>query len=169
MNIITDDMRDIVARAMLSFAATVCPDGTPNLSPKGSVRVHDGDHLVFMDIASPNTIANLEANPGIEINSIDVFRRRGYRFKGTAKLIPAGEEVYEDLHAWLLDLNGPGYPAHQAVLVQVERAEPILSPAYTFGNATEHALTDSWTDRYRAVNDTGTDPSTSHHPIEDNR
>jgi predicted pyridoxine 5'-phosphate oxidase superfamily flavin-nucleotide-binding protein len=33
------DMRLIVAAAKITSVATVRPDGSPNLSPKGSVRV----------------------------------------------------------------------------------------------------------------------------------
>jgi uncharacterized protein len=145
------DMRDVVERAMLSFAATICADGSPNLSPKGSVRVYDDDHLVFMDINSPVTLANLRRDPRIEINSIDVFRRRGYRFKGRAEIVPPGHPAYEWLNAWLLEVNGPGYPANEAVLVHVERVLPVLSPAYTFGGASERDLIASWSARYQEV------------------
>lgn len=151
MAIITDDMRKIIDTAMLSFAATVCPDQSPNLSPKGSVRAYDDQHLIFMDIDSPNTMRNLAANPRIEINTIDVFSRRGYRFKGTATIVPPGEPAYEWLNAWLLEVNGPGYPAHQAVLIRVEQAREIRSPAYRFGGAKEDELAEAWFNRYAAA------------------
>lgn len=154
MTLITDDMRDIIDSAMLSFVATICPDGSPNLSLKGSVRAYGDEHLIFMDIDSPNTIANLKADPRIDINSIGVFRRRGYRFKGTVELLPPGDSAYEWLNAWLLELNGPGYPANQAVLVHVEQALPILSPAYTFGGASEKELSNSWRGRYQTSHGT---------------
>jgi uncharacterized protein len=32
-------MQQLVARHGLGFVATVCPDGTPNLSPKGTVAI----------------------------------------------------------------------------------------------------------------------------------
>lgn len=115
MTVIDTDMRLIVESAKLSFAATVCPDGSPGLSPKASVRVYDDEHLAFMDIASPHTVTNLAADPRIEINSVDFLRRRGYRFKGTAQLKDPGDPVHTCLHTWLLDLNGPEYPAHQAL------------------------------------------------------
>jgi predicted pyridoxine 5'-phosphate oxidase superfamily flavin-nucleotide-binding protein/uncharacterized membrane protein YphA (DoxX/SURF4 family) len=148
---IDNDMREIVAAARLSFVATVDPDGSPNLSPKGSVRVYDDQHLAFMDIASPATMANLASGSRIEINAIDFLRRRGYRFKGTAEVREPGDEVYEWLHSWLLDLNGPGYPANRAVLVRVDRILPVLSPAYTFGGAHEPDLTKSWSETYGTV------------------
>ncbi|WP_277829520.1 pyridoxamine 5'-phosphate oxidase family protein [Speluncibacter jeojiensis] len=146
--VIDDDMRMIVEDARLSFVATVCPDGSPNLSPKGSMRVRDDEHIAFMDIASPGTMANLAHDNRIEINSIDFMRRRGYRFKGTAEFREPGDEVYEWLHSWLLDLNGPGYPAHRAVLVHVDRVLPVLSPAYTFGGADERTLSQAWARTY---------------------
>lgn len=149
MGLLTDDVRMIMAASRLCFAATVRADGSPNLSPKRWDRVYDGGHLAFMGIASPGTTDNLRRDPRIEVDAVDVFRRRGHRFAGTAQLVPPGEEVYEWLHEWLLDLNGPGYPAGQAVLVHVDRVLPILSPAYTFGHAEEAELTRAWRATYQ--------------------
>lgn len=59
MPTVTQDMIDVIESSKLMFVATVRADGTPNLSPKGSVRVLDGEHLIFADIASPQTVANL--------------------------------------------------------------------------------------------------------------
>ena len=77
-----DDMKRVVEEQRLGYAATVCPDGTPNLSPKGTVTLWDEDRLIFADIRSPRTVDNLRRNPAIEINVVDPFSRRGYRFKG---------------------------------------------------------------------------------------
>jgi predicted pyridoxine 5'-phosphate oxidase superfamily flavin-nucleotide-binding protein len=71
MGILTDDMKRVVNEQKLGFIATVCPDGTPNLSRKGTTEVWDDDHLIFVDIKSPGTVANLRQNPAIEINVID--------------------------------------------------------------------------------------------------
>jgi uncharacterized protein len=93
MGILTDAMRRIV-EAELGFIATVCPDGTPNLSPKGTTAVWDDDHLVFADLRSPGTVDNLRSNTSIEINVVDQLVRKGYRFKGTAAVYTEGE-VFE--------------------------------------------------------------------------
>ncbi len=52
--------RESVARYPLCFVASLNEDGSPNLSPKGTVRVWDADQLVFADVASPQTVANVE-------------------------------------------------------------------------------------------------------------
>ena len=44
MAALSDEMKRVVERQRLGFVATVCPDGTPNLSPKGTLSVLDDDH-----------------------------------------------------------------------------------------------------------------------------
>jgi len=95
-----DDMRRVVREQRLGFVATVCPDGTPNLSPKGTTTVWDDEHLVFLHVHSPNTVANLAANPSIEVNVVDPILRKGYRFKGTAEVLTSG-----DVHDGVLDYS----------------------------------------------------------------
>jgi predicted pyridoxine 5'-phosphate oxidase superfamily flavin-nucleotide-binding protein len=146
--LITNDVRLIIDQAKLAFVATTSDDGSPNLSPKASLRVYDDDHLIFMDIASPNTIANLRRDPRLEICVVDVFRRRGYRLKGEATLVAPDHDAYRWLNEWLLEINGPGYPANEAVLVAVNTVLPVVSPAYTFGHAAESELLPAWRQRY---------------------
>ena len=86
---LTEEMRRMVDDG-LGFVATVNADGTPNLSPKGTLSVWDDGRLVFADIASPNTSANLERNSAVELNVVDPLIRRGYRFAGTADVHRAG-------------------------------------------------------------------------------
>src|SRR5712691_1967911 len=109
MGLLTDDMKRVVQEQRLGFVATVCSDGTPNLSPKGTTMVWDDDTLVFADIRSPQTIENLRRNPSVEINVVDPIVRKGYRFKGQGRLV-TGDQVDEVL-AWYesersLDLAG---------------------------------------------------------------
>ena len=52
--ILTEDMKRVVSEQRLGFVATVCPDGTPSLSPKGTTAVWDDEHLLFADIRSGN-------------------------------------------------------------------------------------------------------------------
>ena len=39
MSVLNSEMKRLVERQKLGFVATVCPDGTPNLSPKGTTAV----------------------------------------------------------------------------------------------------------------------------------
>lgn len=127
--VITDDMRAVVQSAHLCFAATVTPDGKPNLSPKGTIRVWDDNHVFYLDIASPTTRENLEWSPWIEINVIDQLSRRGYRFLGRAEL-HVDDDVYAEATRRVFAQEGNTYPVAAVVLITVERALPLFSPGY---------------------------------------
>jgi len=133
VGILTDDMRRLM-EAELGFVATVCPDGTPNLSPKGTTAVWDGDHLVFADLHSPGTVANLRSNPSIEINVVDQLVRKGYRFKGTASVYTEGDFFERGVSFY--ESRGTVNARERIrgiVIVSVERALPVVSPAYDIG------------------------------------
>jgi predicted pyridoxine 5'-phosphate oxidase superfamily flavin-nucleotide-binding protein len=143
------DMQSVVRRTILCFAATLNGDGSPNLSPKSTLTVHDEDHLLFANIASPRTVANLRRDPRIEINCVDIFARRGYRFTGHASVRSAGDPIYDNFAMSLRAEHGDSIPIHNAVLVRVLSANPILSPAYTYvPGVTEAGLREVYARKY---------------------
>jgi hypothetical protein len=153
MGILTDDMKRVITEQKVGYVATVCADGTPNLSPKATMVVLDDDHIVFADIRSPNTVENLARMPILEINFLDLFSRKGYRFKGAAQYAAHGTPAYDDLlphfEQWGdLRLNFRGI-----VKVAVERALPVTSPAYDRG-ATEEELRVQWQAYYLGLAET---------------
>jgi predicted pyridoxine 5'-phosphate oxidase superfamily flavin-nucleotide-binding protein len=137
MTMLTSTVKEFVSRQKLGFVATVCADGTPNLSPKGTLSVWDDDHLVFLDICSPGTVSNLLQNPSVEINMVDVFIRKGFRFKGTAEVISDGD-LFKRVIASYGEVANKYRPRH-VILVCVERVLEVFSPAYDVG-ATEEEL-----------------------------
>ena len=156
MGILNDDMQRVVRQQRFGFIATVCPDGTPNLSPKGTTAVWDDDHLVFADLASPTTMANLRENPALELNVVDVYSRKGYRFKGTVRIVEKDEALFDEIRE-AFDTGTRGVhqvqlPARAYVLLKVERALPLISPAYTSGK-TERATREEWAEYWASVHD----------------
>ncbi|MDQ8732001.1 pyridoxamine 5'-phosphate oxidase family protein [Bradyrhizobium sp. LHD-71] len=145
---LTLDMKRIVREQPLGYVATVAADGTPNVSPKGTFFVVDDATIAFAEIRSPATIRNLQGNPRIEVNFIDPFARKGYRFAGTAKIVPRGEEDFNKL----LEMSGSTLaPRVRAVVViTVAKALPLVSPAYDDGTS-EPEIRRSWTTRFRKL------------------
>jgi glutamate/tyrosine decarboxylase-like PLP-dependent enzyme/predicted pyridoxine 5'-phosphate oxidase superfamily flavin-nucleotide-binding protein len=146
---ITEDMRAVIAAAHLCFAATVSPEGRPNLSPKGTIRVWDERRLFFLDIASPGTRANLERSPWIELNVVETLSRRGYRFAGRAQLVRDGE-VYAEATRRVFAEEGARFPVAAVVLVALEAATPLVSPGY-MRLSDEPAMRAAWRERRRAL------------------
>lgn len=148
MATLTPEMKRMVAELRLSYVATVTPDGRPNLSPKGSLKVLDDEHLAFCDIMSPQTIRNLRENPYIEVNLVDPLLRRGYRFKGRCEVHREGE-VFDQVADELWEREGRQYPVNAVVLIAVEQALPVKSPAYVFNKGVkEEDVRKIWLERY---------------------
>ena len=148
MGILTDEMKRVVREQRLAFVATVCADNTPNLSPKGTIAVMDDDHLVFANIRSPGTIANLRRNSAIEINVVDPMVRKGYRFKGTATILEAGAR-YEEVTAFFT-ARGVSNRMREVVVIKVEHAQPVTSPAYDVG-LSEAEIRARWEHHFESV------------------
>ena len=135
-----DDMQRVVREQRLGYVASVCSDGTPNLSPKGTLAVWDDTHLAFAHLHSPGTAANIEAgNQVVEVNVVDPIRRKGYRFKGRATVHREGPTYEAGLRFYRQRSGLEPQRIMAIVLIDVERAAPIVSPAYDDGS-TERAI-----------------------------
>ena len=139
MAILTEDMKRVVREQGLGFHATVCEDGSPNLSPKGPTRVWDDDHLFFADIRSPRTVANIRRGSLVAINVVDPFVRRGYRFKGPAVVHDPGTDGFVD---GLNRLRKDGMTTlldrvKAIVVIEVQEASVLVSPVYDDDTTTE--------------------------------
>lgn len=140
---LTQDMRRVVERQRLGFVATVCRDGTPNLSPKGTFVVIDDHTLAFGEIRSPGTLANLGPRPDVEVNFVDPLSRKGFRAKGRGHFHARGTPEFErrigHFERWgelTRRING-------IVEISVASVAALVSPAYDDG-ATEEALRAQW-------------------------
>ena len=147
--ILTADMKRVVGEQRLGFVATVCADGTPNLSPKGTTAVWDDDHLIFANIRSPGTLANLRGNPGVEVNVVDPFLRKGYRFKGVASVLEGGA-LYDEAIAFYEKRGSRVDAIREVVMVRVQSAQPINSPAYDLG-LTEDEVRIRWERHFQSL------------------
>jgi predicted pyridoxine 5'-phosphate oxidase superfamily flavin-nucleotide-binding protein len=148
MGILTAEIKEFVKQQKLGFYATVCQDGTPNLSPKGTTIVWDDDHLAFADIHSPGTIKNLLTNPAIEINMVDIFIRKGYRFKGIGQVFSEGT-LFHEIIAYYRE-GGAKYDIKHIVLIRIQSIALLVSPVYDTG-ATEEEVIKRYTDYWNTI------------------
>ena len=132
---LTEDMKRVVSQQRLGHVATLCPDGTANLSPKGTTLVWDDNTLVFADLHSPGTVQNLLRNPALDCNVIDPIVRKGYRFKGTATVVRDGALYAKALRFYAETIALSSERIRAVVFVHVTRAAPVTSPAASAGEA----------------------------------
>ena len=142
---ISEEIKNFVNSQKLGYVATVSKDGTPNLSPKGTIVVMNESTLAFADIRSPQTIQNLQDNPSVEINVVDPFQRLGYRFKGEGKIINEGSEFDKILDYY--ENAGIKSKINSVVVVDVKSMSEVTSPSYDLG-ATKDELVSKWKKYY---------------------
>ena len=150
MGILTEDMQRIITEQRLGFVATVDANGTPNLSPKGTMVVLDDDHIAFGEIRSPNTVRNLRERPAVEVNFVDPVARKGYRFKGSAEIVARDDREFDALLPAFERWGELSMRIRAVIRVHVERALPLSSPAYDDG-ASERELRRSWLRHFEAI------------------
>ncbi len=149
MTVLTGAMLRLIAEQKFGYIATVGADGAPNVSPKGTFLALDGETIAFAEMRSPNTLANIADDPRVEVNMVDVFARKGARFRGEARFVARGEVEFDALYPRWDDIWGPDLGAlfNGFVVIRVTAAAPLVSPAYDIG-AEETALRAEWLAKY---------------------
>jgi hypothetical protein len=98
----------------MAWVATATREGVPNVTPKGTVRVMDEQHVIFADLFSLKTRQNLEQNPRVAVTVIDAATHKGYQIKGTAELVTSGP-LYDQMAAQL-KASSPSLPSPKYVV-----------------------------------------------------
>jgi len=100
-------MKQVLKQQPIILVATCDAYGQPNVSAKGALGILDNDKLVFADLYSYKTRANLRANPRMAVAAVDPETYEAYQFKGWAETVEEGP-LYDQVGS-LLD-RGRGGP-----------------------------------------------------------
>lgn len=103
----------------LAWVATASRDGEPNVTPKGTLKLLDENHVVFADLFSLKTRKNLLENNKVAVTVADTSTAKGYQIKGTAEVVDSGP-LYDTTSKQIESLQ-KGLPAvHHVVKITVE-------------------------------------------------
>lgn len=145
---LTPAMQALIADFPLGFVATVTPKGAPAVSPKGTFLCLGADKLAFADIRSPATRRNLAADPAVEVNFIDPFRRKAVRVAGTAVVHAKGTQWFSQMHPrWQAVFGDLSKRIRAFVEITVHSASEIWTPPYDDG-MTEEAMIALYKDKF---------------------
>ena len=144
---LTKEMEKLIKENTIGLVATVTPDGYPAVSPKATTIVLDSTHLAFIDLRSPKTKRNIKANPFVELNYIDVFRRQACRIKEKATYIETDDKTFDGMSKNFTAWSSLVEKAKGVFVVEILSAQKILSPAYDYG-ADEELLKAEWLAKY---------------------
>ncbi|MBI2852264.1 MAG: pyridoxamine 5'-phosphate oxidase family protein [Chloroflexi bacterium] len=117
---LSEEAKKLIGEIHPALVATASKSGKPNVSAKGSFRVLDDEHVIFSDVNSPRTVANLKENPQVSIICLDAASRKSCRIWGTAEVLDFGP-LYDEAVAAMAARNVK--PKH-VVRITVIESEP---------------------------------------------
>jgi len=119
MSKLSEEVKKMIAEIRPGIIATASKDGKPNVSAKGSFRVLDDDHVIFADINSPRTIANLRENPYVSVLVIHPKTLKGCRIWGKGEMLTSGP-LFDQLNT---EFVGKGLKVNHVVKIKVDRVQ----------------------------------------------
>ena len=148
---LSDALQTFVNEWRLGYLATTGPDG-PNVSPKGTFQALDAGRIAFAEIRSPGSMANLDRDDRVEVNMIDVFARKGARFRGHARFEEKTSEAAITFSPRWIALFGEDLMVRSSgfVVITLTSVKPLTTPAYDVG-ATERQLREDYLERFTAM------------------
>ena len=102
----------------------------------------------LLTFISPGPISNLLINPSIEINMVDIFVRKGYRFKGSGQALSKGALFEQGISFY--SAAGIKHPIKHIVLMKIERVLPLVSPVYDT-DISENEVIERWSDYWNSI------------------
>jgi pyridoxine/pyridoxamine 5'-phosphate oxidase len=112
---LTKEAKKIIAEAGPALIATSSRNGKSHVQVKGSFRILDDGHIVFLDIDSPRALNNIRDNPQLSMLVFEPEAGKSCRLWGKAEILTKGE-IFDSVAA---DLE----KVRHVVLVTVGEAE----------------------------------------------
>lgn len=141
-----------IEQSVLCWLATSDKDNFPNVSPKEMFTHFENNKILIANIASPNSIHNIEENNKVCVSFVDVFVQKGFKIKGLAKIIYRNDADFNIKVKPLIDLYSDKFPISAVIEINVEKVESIQAPSYfLYPEITEEQQIGSALETYKVV------------------
>ncbi len=148
---LNEEVVKYIKQSVLCWLATSDKDNFPNVSPK-EMFTHFENKIIIANIASPNSIHNIEKNNKVCVSFVDVFVQKGFKIKGQAKIIYINDVDFLIKVKPLIDLYSDKFPINAIIEITVQKVEVIQAPSYfLFPEITEKQQIESALKTYKVV------------------
>jgi len=135
---------------VLCWLATVSEKGVPNVSPKEVFIFEQEKQLLIANIASPQSVKNIRANPQVCVSGVNIWIQKGLQCKGKAVVIDPKNKKFEQKETLFKTLI-QGKVLH-IIQIQIETVKEIKAPSYLFiKETTEQSQLEAAKMQYRAL------------------
>ncbi len=137
---ISEEVKDYIDKSVLCWLATCNKELIPNVSPKEIFTSINNTTLLIANIASHNSIKNIQENPNVCVSFVDIFVQKGYKLKGIATIIASQDHGFALKLKPLTNLFTDKFPIQSVIEVEITQVDPIEAPSYfLFPNTTEES------------------------------
>lgn len=133
---LTEEIKKYIDQSVLCWLATVSSDNIPNVSPKEIFNYFGNNRIIIANIASPQSVKNIQQNENVCVSFIDILVQKGFQLKGKARIVTNADNAFAEMEKVLLKMTGGKFPFNTITEVWIEHAKPILAPRYTFYQGT---------------------------------
>lgn len=104
----TLNVKSFISESISCWLATVSEDGIPNVSPKEMFPCLGEDTLLIANIASSVSAINIASNSNVCVSFEHVFKQKGLKLTGIARVLEPGHAEYAALKDKLYATDGSG-------------------------------------------------------------
>lgn len=146
------NIKQSINESILCWLATVDEDGQPSVSPKEMFVSCGNEHVLIANIASPRSVSNIQLNPLVCVSFVHVFKQKGFKLTGKAKIIEQSNPQYEPYLVELQKIGGENFPVKSIIEINVKATEPITAPSYwMFSETTEKSQVGNAMETYGVI------------------
>jgi len=127
---LTKDIKEYIDKSVLCWLATSSTENIPNVSPKECFTHFGTDRIIIANIASPQTVRNIELNENVCVSFIDIFVQKGFQIKGKAEIIKKAHSEFTAMNKILTEMTGGKFPFNTITEITLEQVKPIIAPSY---------------------------------------
>ena len=147
---LNSEIKTYIERSVLCWLATSDRYNEPNVSPKEMFTYFGDRTLLIAHLASPNSINNIRDNPNVCVSFVDIFIQKGFKIKGTAKLIVKQDYDFSEKVKPLTDLFTDKFPIKAVIEIDIKKVEAIQAPSYfLYPETTEQSQVESAMTTYK--------------------
>lgn len=117
---------------VLCWLAKVPEKGVPNVSPKELFIFEREKQLLIANIASPQSVKNIRANPQVCVSGVNIWTQKGLQCKCKAVVIGPKKKRFEQKEILFKTLIQGKFKVLHIIQIQIETVKKIKATSYLF-------------------------------------
>ncbi|MBS9461329.1 pyridoxamine 5'-phosphate oxidase family protein [Flagellimonas sp. 389] len=127
---LTKEIKESINKSVLCWLATVSTKNIPNVSPKEIFRYYGTNKIIIANIASPQTIKNIQQNENVCLSFIDILVQKGFQIKGKARIVVKEDAEFLEMEKAQIEMTCGNFPFETITEITPEQRKPIIAPKY---------------------------------------